>query len=78
MNKIIIASLFLGVGFISLPSFATQELSGFYLSGKLGGSAIYLVNQSYSYKDLDCGCIRGLDSSLFTRVMSETRKYMDS
>ncbi|EEX2838565.1 porin family protein [Escherichia coli] len=53
MNKIIIASLFSGVGFISLPSFATQDLSGFYLSGKVGGSAVHLANQSYSYKDLD-------------------------
>ncbi|HDV1343300.1 TPA: porin family protein, partial [Escherichia coli] len=52
-NKIIIASLFSGVGFISLPSFATQDLSGFYLSGKVGGSAVHLANQSYSYKDLD-------------------------
>ncbi|HDV2261510.1 TPA: porin family protein, partial [Escherichia coli] len=50
---IIIASLFSGVGFISLPSFATQDLSGFYLSGKVGGSAVHLANQSYSYKDLD-------------------------
>ncbi|EFC3499043.1 porin family protein [Escherichia coli] len=53
MNKIIIVSLLSGVGFISLPSFATQDLSGFYLSGKVGESVVHLANQSYSYKDLD-------------------------
>ncbi|EOM9042838.1 hypothetical protein QPL27_22560 [Escherichia coli] len=53
MNKIIIAYLFSGVSFISLPSFATQDLSGFYLSGKVGESVVHLANQSYSYKDLD-------------------------
>ncbi|MXC69115.1 outer membrane beta-barrel protein, partial [Escherichia coli] len=31
----------------------TQGLSGFYLSGKVVGSAIHVANQSYSYKDLD-------------------------